>query len=509
MMKNILAAVAGLCMLTGAALAQEAAPAKPTTPEEWRALAQTDLDAIRKELTDNTPIPFDAINTAYPQWLARGYEEARARVAHVSDETGYFYTLAAFGNGFRDPHISVDAVNALPGGRWPGFIVSAHGENARVVMRDETDSNAPPIGAIIPACDGKFMDALAQERIFPFVLNPGLALDRRRVFTRLFLDRRNPFGAAPATCDFVIDGNLETRALQWRPLPEGQSYWNAYRDASSGPAATWGVSEPAPGVFWIGIPTFQSGDDTAPKLDQLLEDIESRGDALRQGRAIIIDTRGNGGGNSSWAMKIANAIFTRPVIGKALPRTSKQAVDWRASAENAAFWREWSSQMAKEFGPMSVNKLGADFIAARLNQALNDNPPIWRQGARRTEAGGGLAVRRAQSGIARQRSPFPAQVYFLSNGTCGSSCLNFADAVLHVPGVKLIGADTHADGPYMEVRTVTLPSGLVRLTLPQKVYRGMGRGALEAYTADIAYGGAWDDASVRTWVMDLVQKGAQ
>jgi hypothetical protein len=92
----------------------------------------------------------------------------------------------------------------------------------------------------------------------------------------------------------------------------------------------------------------------------------------------------------------------------------------------------------------------------------------------------------------------------LSNGTCGSSCLNFADTVLFVPGVKLIGSATSGDGPYMEVREVTLPSGLVTLTIPQKVWRGMGRGSLEAYEPDVAYDGAWDDASVRAWVMELI-----
>ena len=101
-------------------------------------------------------------------------------------------------------------------------------------------------------------------------------------------------------------------------------------------------------------------------------------------------------------------------------------------------------------------------------------------------------------------SPFAARVYVLSNGTCGSSCLNFADRVLMVPGVTLIGAATSGDGPYMEVRSEVLPSKLAEFTFPQKVERGSGRGALEAYEADVAYGGAWDDVSVRAWAMALV-----
>ena len=102
-------------------------------------------------------------------------------------------------------------------------------------------------------------------------------------------------------------------------------------------------------------------------------------------------------------------------------------------------------------------------------------------------------------------SPFPAKVYVLSNGSCGSSCLNFADTVLMVPGVKLIGAATSADGVYMDVRSVDLPSGLGSVTFAQKVERGGGRAELEYYDADIAYDGAWSDAAVRKWVMGVVK----
>ena len=52
-----------------------------------------------------------------------------------------------------------------------------------------------------------------------------------------------------------------------------------------------------------------------------------------------------------------------------------------------------------------------------------------------------------------------------------------------------------------------LPSGLTELVLPQAVTRGRGRGALEAYEPDIPYEGAWDDASVRSWVQSLIEAG--
>jgi hypothetical protein len=73
-----------------------------------------------------------------------------------------------------------------------------------------------------------------------------------------------------------------------------------------------------------------------------------------------------------------------------------------------------------------------------------------------------------------------------------------------IPGVKLIGSATGADGPYMEVRFVTLPSERVQVTIPQKVRLGSPRAAMEAYAADIPYPGPWDDQSVRQWVISLI-----
>lgn len=489
------------------AVAALAAPAgarePPSTPEGWRALALSDLDAARGILHTQTPIPYDTENPEYPAWLEQGYVVAREYAEEARDESGYFFALSRYLNGFRDPHINVSPSGSLPSPRWPGFVAASRAGGAIVVMRDETDAAAPPIGAQILGCEGKSLEALAEERIFPYTLNGAIALDRRRAITRLFMDRGIPGAPAPAACRIAHDGAERDVTLQWRALPENEdAYWSAYQTAATGSAAEWGVSEPAPGVVWIGIPTFASGSETAPRLEQLVQDIEARGIAMRNGRAIVIDVRGNGGGNSEWADRIAAAVFGDRVARRAQRASSgESAIDWRASPENIAYWREWLNEVAiPEFGERSDAVTFAQDAIEGMQGALNRNPPLWRQGAERVGQSGGLTQRRPRHGP----SAFPARVYLLSNGTCGSSCLNFADTVLFVPGVQLVGSDTSGDGPYMEVRSVTLPSGLARLTIPQKVWRGMGRGALEAYQADIAYDGAWDDASVRAWMMGLI-----
>jgi hypothetical protein len=228
----------------------------------------------------------------------------------------------------------------------------------------------------------------------------------------------------------------------------------------------------------------------------LEKQITAAGPAIRQGKAIVLDVRGNTGGNSAWAVRIARAALGVSVVTRALPKDSG-GVTWRASADNAAYWAAFANQAAKEFGPDSPNTSWARQVSARLNAAKAADPPLWRESSARAEPGGGLTRRRPIG-----PRPFPARVYLLSNGSCGSSCLNFADIVLHVPGAKLIGAATSADGAYMEVRSVTLPSGLVTLSVPQKVYLGAPRAPMEAYAPDIAYIGLWTDGLVRAWAIN-------
>lgn len=500
-LRHALAALSLVC-LSGPALAQDA-PSRPTTPEGWRALTLNDLTATRDTLSAQTPIPFDTENPAYPAWLQEGYARAVERAAAVTDQSGYYYTLAFYVSGFGDPHIAVNSSVELPAPTWPGFVAASRNGGAVVVMRDESDPEAPAIGAQILSCEGRTLEDLATERLYPFVLNEALALDRRRAATRLFMNRPIPGAPPPASCRISENGAEREITLRWRGLPDpADAYWAAYQTASVGARAEWGISEPAPGVFWVGIPTFSSGGETGAQLDQLVRDINARAVEMRRARAIIIDVRGNGGGNSAWADRIAQGIFGGDVAARASEASSREsAVDWRASAENVAYWREWLTEtIIPEFGEYSDS---ARFGRAAINGmegALSSDPPIWRQGSSTVARSGGLTQQRPRGG----RRPFAARIYMLSNGTCGSSCLNFADTVLFVPGVQLIGSATAGDGPYMEVRNVELPSGLATLTIPQKVWRGMGRGPLEAYAPDIAYDGAWDDASVRAWVMELV-----
>lgn len=497
--RALFAAAAACVVMAAPAAAQESAPQTPATPEAWRAAAEADLEAMRMYLGEDTPVAIDAANPRMQRWFDRGYSEARRRVRDVRDHSSYFYALAAYANGFQDPHLTLQPLAPLETTRWPGFITTARGEDTIVVDVDGEGSGAPAVGARLLTCDGQTPARLRERIVFPFTLNPQIARDRRIAHARLFVDRGNVFALPPRRCMFEHDGVRSTIALNWRDAPE--DFWTRYATASTGGAAEFGLSTPQEGVTWIGVPTL--GNEAGEQLRVLVDEIKANAAHIRAGRAIVIDVRGNGGGNSAWGEEIARAIWGDEIVDAIPASDSASATDWRVSQRNLDYINSFAPELIAQFGEDSEIAEWVRAVRRGFEDSLASGAPMWRardDGESGPVAGGGGYTLRRPHG----QSPIPARVFMLSNGACASACLDFADIVLHIPGVQLIGMDTAGDGLLMEVRDQTLPSGLSSLVLPLKVYRGRARGALEAYRADAAYDGVWEDANVRAWVMQLV-----
>lgn len=503
-LRTFAVATAAFIVMSAAAFAQEALePVQPTTAEGWRSAAEIDLAALRTHLREDTPVALDTENPQMQHWYERGYRDARARVRRVNDQASYYYALLAYTNGFRDPHLSLGARMRLAPASWPGFVTTSDGDDVVVFSREEGEARLPAVGARVVSCDGVSLAIFRARNIYPFTLNPGLAGDRRRSAARVFLDRHNPFGAAPRRCVFEYNGHRQTLALRWRDVPEGNAYWDQYGVASLGPGASFDTTTSAEGVTWIGVPTFDN--DAGEQLQTLVDEIASEAATMRAGRAIVIDVRGNGGGNSEWGVRIARAVWGDDIIN-ALPGDNRpSAVDWRASTGNRNYILEITPQLIEQFGAESEIGDWARRAEQGINAAISRGDTFWRErdagDTRPIAQSGGYSLQRPTGA-----SPMPARVYLLSNGACGSACLDFADIVLHIPGVQLIGGDTSGDGLLMEIRTAELPSGLTQVSMPMKVYRGRGRGALEAYHADVRYDGVWSDEAVRVWTMDLIAR---
>ena len=240
-----------------AALSASSALADPSSAAEWRNAAAQDLDAVRNIMVTDTPVGAGAAGPSYDAWLTQGYAQAQARLPQVQDRISYYYTLAAFVNGFHDPHLSLSPNQALPAPRWPGFVATRQRDDVVVSWRDGGDATAAPLGARVISCDGQSLDALIERDVYAFTIDPRLPESTRRAAPRLFLDVGNPFAPAPQACVFNINGAERSVTLRWRPLPNPPAPFNtAFSDAGLGPSATFGLTHPGDGIAWIGAPTF-------------------------------------------------------------------------------------------------------------------------------------------------------------------------------------------------------------------------------------------------------------
>lgn len=464
-------------------------PPPPQTPEAWRAAATQDLAAIQYSVATNTMIMFDEVNPSYRAWQANGYKIATDRAKEVDGPNSYYDLLSSYVVGFGDPHFFINSRIDRPV-EWPGFLVSWVNNKAVVIFRDETDASLPPVGSIISACDSEAIEALVTKRVFPIIFDPRTVLGQRQAVSRLFLDFKGGLTPAVKACDFQQGESRWSRTLSWRSIPKpSEDFWSRTVVASAGAPAQFGVSFPVEGVAWIGLPTFFENPTTQPKLNVFFDQLSTISEKMLNGRAIVIDLRGNSGGDLELPAKFAEAIFGRLAALRMVLSGSGTSTDWRASPDNLAFVQSaWQSQRTRE-------------IAQNMSSAMARGEPYWREGRQKTSETFGLTERRP---LASRRGPFPARVYILSDGLCISACLAFVDIALQVPGTRLIGADTGGDTGYTAVRSETLPSGLSQFGFPITFVHKRGRGPMEIYKADVAYTGVRDDESVRRWALDLV-----
>jgi len=206
-------------------------------------------------------------------------------------------------------------------------------------------------------------------------------------------------------------------------------------------------------AYWITIPSFS---EASNDIRTLTEKIEAQSSELQAAEEIVFDLRGNGGGDSSFATRIAVALWSEKTYLDWVP-PSAAAVEWRASVENA----DHVLQIAQK------NRDAGDEERAQSWQGTADGI--------RTKALAGEPFYKQQISMRKVTrsvdSPVKGRVIVLTDANCASACLDFMDKLVALPGTIHLGQETSADTQYIDVRRLTLPSNAGLLILPLKVYR--------------------------------------
>jgi hypothetical protein len=304
----------------------------------------------------------------------------------------------------------------------------------------------------------------------------------------LLVDEGNPFVKYPGSCSFVRDGTKMPVALEWRSIPRDRLVPRLDR-ALAGGLAGYGVRALGGGHV-IGI---QSLNPYATDAEGVVQDVGAKADALRASPYIVIDLRGNSGGNSHYGRRIADILLGKDHVESILGGGDTGCVEvWRVSAANIATLRNYQKVVAQQGDKeliAIIDKMLADALAAE---------------AKGVPLSGSSKCDRATPDGKPVPSTYQGRLYILTDNRCFSSCLMMVNDY-RLLGATQIGETTDANTYYTQVRHAPMPSGLSTFSTLQAISPDSPR-QIGPFVPHIAFeGDLANNEAVEAWLMKVAE----
>lgn len=483
-------------LLAGAGLAH----AQTTSPNPWATMTRMDLDFAYKSLQESHPGPVNSQDQLIKQRLSRALTTARAEADQAASMADYKRVLGRYFAGFADGHLSVTFDYRPRSSRWTGLIIERQGTSYRIVHLDP-QSGLPEnvLQSELLACDGRSIDTLLSEDVIPAAFDNQqlVSLKNQMAAHVMFNDEAMPH-AEYGTCTVADQGGQRSISLRWADVPR-DNFFDARSKAVLQVSRKAAVEQLAPGTYWVSLPEF------APNREQedQLKAVIARMPLIRDAELVVFDIRGNRGGNSQWGSDVMAGLFGKPYMQQVLAGRGDGYAEWRVSQANLDYiGNEILPRARRQFGADSDNFRRWSNLHERMGRALSRGETLVRQNEAKPV--------QATQATAQKVAPLTnARIALVTDAGCASSCLDFADEAMTLPGTLHLGETTFADTLYMDVRRVKLPSGLGHFVLPQKVYRGRLRGDSEPYTPSRPFDGPIGDTPrVQVWVLQELKRPA-
>lgn len=458
--------------VSGAVLAQELS---------WRDAAGEDLAAIRDVIAQDHPAMAPSLDDADFQALERrSFTAASDLASMVTDEAGYRAALRAYTVGLGDKHIKVGFPGRRDRFRWAGFLTERRAERFVVGYSEISEVDA---GDVLVSCDGQVADDIAEAKLGTFHANWRFEAQRIAKAPYLFIDLGNPFVEPWSHCTFTRQGETIDVGLSWPSISDSASFKDYTRslDANS----IFDVRPMKKGGYWIRLPRLNG------QGRELVDGLDARRYELRQAPFVVVDVRGNSGGNSEIGSDLARILGLQPTPPRLLH--GKASVHWRASPSNADTLRAFAenSDTLRTDQQRAFWRGQAEKIAQTVARGGEFSPPLPED---RPVLG---------SVDTSSVSTANARVFLLTDHACFSACLLMTDEFRRA-GAAHIGIETDAATRYMDVGESLAASGRVSVQTVRKValHSPYWRGP---YTPVARFhGDSRDDPAVEAWVMSLV-----
>jgi hypothetical protein len=460
------------------------------SPVDWSGAATEDLVAIHDIIQANHPGAADAQNPAFTGWLDGGERQLLPAARRAATAHDYQLVLRDYVNGFADGHVNI-AMTDPESYLWPGFLVRADALTAPVRVAVLGDARQAPAGLAVGdqllACGDVPVRDRLRDRVLRPLLNPHVPQRLALKSAWLMVADADDPGAQAASCRFRTAAGERTIALKWYPIAPPALAREIQQSAAIDipPIGVRRIDD----VWLISLPTFDPQGAQVARMQALIAYLQSHAAALHAARHVVIDLRGNDGGDDAWGDDVLSSLWRGDTI-EAIENSVSERIEWRVSTRNIAAL-DLNAVRARRDGHADVAGYYTD-LAQRMAQAAalhhvfmeEDAPASARRPAR--------------------YSPFAHPVYLLTTPYCASACLDFIDVANELGGTVRVGLETSSDTDYLDTAGVTLPSGHAVLHYAMKLYRERPRPANASYRPDIAWpGGDMTDASIATWIETL------
>ena len=362
-----------------------------------------------------------------------------------------------------------------------------------VGYRDPTAPDAPPVGARLVDCDDATPARLLATRVGAFVGQWSLEGQREKFGHWLFEDRANPWIAPLTQCRFMVGAAQKTYMLRWNAIASEDLYRHE-AEVTERKRPEFDYRKRPTGDYWLSLPAFGGEPGSAPykALTATIGRMRTDQADLRTARRVILDLRGNDGGSSEWSKAIADILWG-PLWLSSHRVPGPIAVDWRVSEGNIAALRAYVERYRAQ-GASPGEAAWANEALAGLIRSQGAHRVYWRQPFAATLA-------RPNRGNAMPLAK--GRIFVVTDNTCFSACLDAVD-LWKAAGAIQVGRETGADTLYIENKLEPLPSGLMRLAVSMKVYRGRARGNNETQKPLHVYPGTMsDDDALAHWIGKL------
>ncbi len=461
----------------------------------WQQTAATDIAAMRKALEDNSPAVYvNKDSQLFREWLEQGYTAAQRDLPRVMDVQSYYYLLRGYAGGFRDSHITLSMEPSANWAAkvigWPGMATAWKNGTYRVAYVDPARaSQLPPVGSILTACDGQPTEEVAHARLDRYEAD--LHLESGRYFSapKLLWDMGNPFaGPLPKHCTFRIAG-IGSREFTLKFVePEAGMVAFANKAAAGAAKPPLGIERWLDQGWWIGLPSLLEEQD----WKSFFAAVERHRDEVRSAPVVVFDVRGDKGGDSVYAERLANMLWGQEMVQAYEPYRGDEV--YRVSPLNRRFFADSLDEFAAKH---EVNEYTVPFteLVKKMDAALAQGMPLVTMHNAPPERPDLTPV-----------NPMKGTVVLLTDYVCNSACLYMLDLYLRFPNTLQAGVTTTADTIFMEVGREALPSGKARVSFGHKAWITRPRGTNVPYTPAAAFtylGDLGDDQALHRWLSQL------